>query len=196
MSRMAPYLTDFELRILRFVRARTLGWLGFPRFARVGRLNKIAGGRQMQVGKGVRLGDFCWLEAVTRYGEQQFTPRLIIGDDVRMSDSVHISVVSDVRLGAGCLLGSRIYIGDHTHGDSADFLQLSLPPGDRPLGKVAPIEIGANTWLCDGVVVLPGTRIAAGSIVGANAVVRLQTFRPAVIAGNPATIVKYLDENE
>lgn len=65
----------------------------------------------------------------------------------------------------------------------------------RPRGvrsRVEPIRIGDDCWICDGAVILAGTRLAPGCIVAANAVVRLTADAACVIAGNPATIVKRL----
>ena len=69
----------------------------------------------------------------------------------------------------------------------------STPPAKRPLGDIAEIDIGKNSWICDGAVILAGTRLASHSIVGANSVVRLQTDRAALIGGIPAKVIKYLD---
>ncbi|CAJ5743966.1 acetyltransferase [Burkholderia pseudomallei] len=179
-------------RVGRVARSRMWRIAGQPAFARRGRASKIFGWRAIRVGKRATIGDACWIQAVERYGGQSFRPSISIGDDVHLSDAVHISAVSSIEIGNGCLLGSRIYIGDHAHGDSADGAHRAMSPARRPLARVEPIRIGDDCWICDGAVILAGTRLAPGCIVAANAVVRLTADAACVIAGNPATIVKRL----
>lgn len=166
-------------------------------FRRVGRHFKLRGLEAIHVEGSLAIGDACWIEAVTHYKGRNFSPALSFGQGVSISDWTHISCADSVEIGAGCLLGSKIYIGDHSHGAVPDYaVAPGVNPADRPLGDLSPITIGARCWICDGAVILGGTRIAAGSIVGANSVVKLVETRPAVIAGVPARVVRYLDETE
>ena len=148
------------------------------------------------MGKNVSIGERCWIECVKKYNGFKYNPRLIIEDNVSLSCFVHISAVGQIVIESGCLLGSSIYIGDHTHGaTSPSILKCNekIPPAMRTLQNIDEIIIGRNTWICDGVVLLPGTRLFADSIVAANSVVKIKTDRPALIAGAPAKIIKYLD---
>ena len=164
------------------------------RFAGVGRHAKVRGTAHMNVGARVSVGDFCWVEAIASYGGKRYRPRLIIGNGVALSDMTHISCVESIQIGDDCLLGSKIYIGDHNHGSVSDIGELlNVAPARRPLNDIAEIVIGEKTWICDGTVILPGTRIGRCSIVGANSVVRVQEDRPALIAGVPARVIRYLD---
>ncbi|KGJ14927.1 acetyltransferase [Paracoccus sanguinis] len=51
-------------------------------------------------------------------------------------------------------------------------------------------EIGHDVWLGDGAVILPGARIGSGVIVGAGAVVGGTVPDYAVVAGNPARVLR------
>ena len=62
-----------------------------------------------------------------------------------------------------------------------------------PLADLDSIEVGAGTWICDGAVILEETKIAAGSVIGANSVVRLREDRAALIAGTPAKVLRYFN---
>lgn len=142
------------------------------------------------------MGDFCWIQAIMRYGGVRNNPTLSIGDDVSISDLTHISCVQSISIGAGSLLGSKIYIGDHSHGSMENWAQMhTIAPGDRPLGDIDDVVIGERVWIGDGAVILAGSRIAAGSIIGANSVVNLQVDRPAMIAGVPARVIRFLETN-
>ena len=191
---LAAYLDrgSYELQRLRAIAVYLRTGV---RFEVVGRNSKIFGSSQMKIGTGIRLGDYCWIQAVTRYDGARYSPRLVIGDRVALSDLTHITCVKHIEIGRDCLLGSKIYIGDHHHGSLSELEQIRhVPPARRPLGDVEEILIGEMTWIGDGAVILPGTKIARCSVVGANSVVRLKEDRPALIAGVPARVIRYLDE--
>lgn len=55
--------------------------------------------------------------------------------------------------------------------------------------KIGRIDIGDNCFLGDSVIVLPGVRIGANSIIGAGAVVTKNIPPNTVAAGNPARVI-------
>lgn len=188
---------DAWAKVVPRLRALVYYLLTGIRFKRVGVHAKILAVHKMKIGRRLALGDFCWVQAIEHYGGVHYNPLLSIGDDVSISDLTHISCVQRVTIGAGCLLGSKIYIGDHSHGSVSDYARMpNLAPATRPLGDAADIRIGECVWIGDGAVILAGADIASGSIVGSNSVVNLSVNRPAVIAGVPARVIRYLDEGE
>jgi acetyltransferase-like isoleucine patch superfamily enzyme len=157
---------------------------------------KVFGAHRIEFGKGVALGDFCWIQAVVSYGGIKYDPILSIGDHVAIGDLTHISCLRRISIGAGSLLGSKIYIGDHGHGSMREYHQwVDIPPAKRRLGDVSEIIIGKNVWIGDGAVILAGAHIADSSVIGANSVVSLSVNRAALIAGVPARVIRYLDES-
>lgn len=56
----------------------------------------------------------------------------------------------------------------------------------------APIVIGSNVWIGERAMILKGVTIGKGAIVAANSVVTKNVPEYAIVAGNPARIVKYL----
>jgi len=56
-----------------------------------------------------------------------------------------------------------------------------------------PVRSGRNSWIGFGACVLPGVTIGEGSIVGARSVVTEDVPPYAVVAGNPARLVRRLD---
>jgi acetyltransferase-like isoleucine patch superfamily enzyme len=190
------FLRWFELgeRVAPRIRGMIFGLLfGLP-FRRVGRQLTLQGGRAIVLGNSVTVGDGCWIEAVVQYRGQSYSPRLVIGDRVSMSNWSHISCAKEIVLGEGCLIGSKVFIGDHSHGsfhlDGGSNMSI---PRDMPLVDFDSIEIGAGTWVCDGAVILAGTKVGPGSVIGANSVVKLREERAALIAGAPAKVLRYLD---
>lgn len=156
---------------------------------------QILGHRHMRVGAGFRAGRVLWLEAVTRFGADSFTPDLRIGERVSCSDMVHIACTTQVTIGDDVLIGSKVHITDHNHGlyrGEAPHSSPEQPPSKRVLAG-APVVIGDRVFLADGVVVLPGSRIGAGTIVGANSVVSGYLPSDAICVGAPARVIRTFD---
>jgi len=57
-----------------------------------------------------------------------------------------------------------------------------------------PITIGKNCWLGGSVVVLPGVTIGNGCVIGAGAVVTKDIPENSVAVGNPAKVIKTIEQ--
>lgn len=131
------------------------------------------------------------IEAWDAYGEQRFTPEIIIGNNVNMNTDCHIGCINKIVIGDNVLMASRIYISDHSHGEvNAEALRLA--PVRRPLHSKGPVIIGNNVWIGEGVCILPGITVGENAIIGANAVVTKDVPANAVVGGNPARIIRAL----
>ena len=153
---------------------------------------RLYGLSHMCIGRDFQAGDDLWLEAVVEFNGQAFAPELILGDGINVSSSVHIACIQHVEIGSGTLLGSHVIISDHAHGkyQGDDQSPPNIPPNRRPLWSPAPIRIGKNVWIGDGVAVLAGADIGDGAVIGANSVVT-GVIPPATIAyGAPARPVR------
>jgi acetyltransferase-like isoleucine patch superfamily enzyme len=155
----------------------------------------ILGDRCMRIGAGFRAGRNLWMEAVTRYGQQELAPKLCIGERFSGSDSVHIACAFDVWIGDDVLVGSKVHITDHNHGQYKGSTKESSPleaPAARALHG-APVRVGNRVFLADGVVVLPGSDIGDAVIVGANSVVQGRLEPNSIYVGAPARRLKRFD---
>ena len=160
----------------------------------IGARSYLRGLSSIQMGDDVEAGDGLWLHAVKDYGDQQFSPRIVIGDRVRMSQWVHIAATHFVEIGDDVLIGSKVIITDHNHGQySREHTPPDIAPALRRLDNDRCVVIGRNVWLGDGVVVTPGSSIGEGTVIGANSVVRGDIPRFAIAAGVPAKILKTFD---
>ncbi len=163
---------------------------------RAGRAPRLLGLTHMQIGEDFNAADDLWLEAVFTYAGQSFAPNLTIGPHARLSDSVHIACLHHITLGAHLLCGSHVLITDHLHGrydSTASASDPTVPPASRPLFSPAPVHIGDNVWLGDGVAVLAGATIGDGCVIGANAVVNSVIPPGTVAVGVPARPVRSWD---
>jgi len=187
-------IRDKAVSLGDFLRAVLVFLIYGKRFARIGFGIKIRGASKIELGSGVSLGRFCWIDAVYKYGAINYCPRIIIGSDVACSDFLHVSCVDKIEIGVGTLIGSKVYIGDHNHGFSRNLnTRLSKSPRYESLQDIEPVLIGCNCWIGDGAVILGGTIIAGNSVVAANSVVKGKFSRPCIIAGSPAKVVRYID---
>ncbi len=166
---------------------------------RMGRSPRLLGLRHIRLGRNLHAGNDLWLEAVTSYGGQSFSPLLSIGDDCNLSDHVHIACTNRVLIGDGLLCGSRVIISDHSHGiyGAEEGIAQSSPgtrPSARPLSRRGSVHIGRDVWIGDGVAVLAGATIGDGAIIGANAVVTRSIPPNCIAAGIPARPLRQWNE--
>ena len=66
----------------------------------------------------------------------------------------------------------------------------------EPVGKTKPIKFEDNVWIGDSAIICKGVTIGKNSIIGAGAVVTKNVPENCVFAGNPAKLVKKLDQGE
>ncbi|QSX32686.1 hypothetical protein JYB87_13120 [Shewanella avicenniae] len=176
------------------VRSKVFSFVYNAPISSVGRGSKIIGRKAIGINGEIRLGDNCLIQAITEYRGQSFEPQLQIGSHLMLSDRVRISCAYKITIERDTLIGSNVYIGDHSHGTlNVDKLDIAIPPYMRALDDFKEVFIGERVWIGNGVVVLAGAHICAGSIVAANAVVKDQYYRPCVIGGVPAKVIKYLN---
>jgi lipopolysaccharide O-acetyltransferase len=154
----------------------------------------LRGVSAIKIKAGFSAGAGLWLEAVLRYRDQTFAPRILIGRNVSISTWGHIAATHYVEIGDEVLIGSRVIIIDHNHGQySGPHSPPDVPPLLRALDCDKEVIIGRNVWLGDGVVVAPGARIGEGSVIGANSVVTGKIPPFTLAAGIPARPLKRYD---
>lgn len=54
-----------------------------------------------------------------------------------------------------------------------------------------PVWVGSHVWIGSGAIILPGVRIGDGAVVGAGSVVNRHVPERAIVAGNPARIIRW-----
>ena len=129
-----------------------------------------------------------------------------LGDDVFVGPFVEIQ--KGVRVGRRVKIQSHSFLCEGVHvddeafiGHGVMFINDRLPRSTRDDGALKgdqdwtcePTHIGRRASIGSNATILCGVRVGAEAMVGAGAVVTKDVPARAVVAGNPARIVRYLD---
>ena len=137
----------------------------------------------------------AWDSYETKESSQSFTPSIKIGSNCHFGAFNHITAINSIEIGDNLLTGKNVTITDNSHG-STELVDLLIEPVLRPLISKGPIKIGNNVWIGDKATILPNVTIGDGAVIAANAVVTKNVPAYAVAAGNPARIIKSINEAE
>ena len=109
-----------------------------------------------------------------------------IGKYCLITPGVRIMSAKSIVIGDACMIAHGAYISDADwHGiyDRAE-----------PVGNAKPVVFEDNVWIGDSAIICKGITIGKNSIVGAGAVVTKDVPPNSIFAGNPAKLVKTLDD--
>lgn len=146
----------------------------------------VRGKKGISYGKGLTTGHGC------RFDASDDHKSLIIGENARIGDYVHINADKEVRIGDNVLIASKVFISDTSHGIYKGDNQ-SSPDSNPSLRKeeCSPVIIGNNVWIGENVVILDGTKIGNGCVIGANSLLNGKSYPDnCIIVGTPGRVVK------
>jgi UDP-2-acetamido-3-amino-2,3-dideoxy-glucuronate N-acetyltransferase len=151
-------------------------------------IHPLADVADCQIGEGTRLWQFVVVLKGARIGADcNICAQTLIEGDVVIGDRV--TVKSGVQIWDGSVIGDDVFIGPN-----ATFSNDMYPQSKQYPKKFQGVRIhngasiGANSTL------LPGVTVGEKAMVGAGAVVTKDVPSRAVVVGNPAKIVRYLDD--
>jgi maltose O-acetyltransferase len=116
------------------------------------------------------------------YGEN-----IHIGDHVFLNVSCVILDCNEVRIGHHVMMGPTVQIYTAAH-------LLQAEPRIQGWEVAKPIVIEDNVWLGGGAILLPGVTIGRNAVVGAGAVVPRSVPANTVVAGNPARVLREIEQ--
>lgn len=120
--------------------------------------------------------------------------KLIIKNNVSITDRCIISAANRIEIGNGCLLGRDTFITDNSHGENISINELNISPHERNIFSKGTVIIGDNVWTGKNVCIMPNVKIGNGAIIGANSVVTHNIPPYSVAVGSPAKVIKIIGE--
>ena len=108
----------------------------------------------------------------------------IIEKDVYFNTFSKIYCINNIKIGNGCIFGSNTAIYDHNHN-----IVRNIPINKSGMRK-GKVKIEDNVWVGTNSVILMGTSIKSGNVIGANTVVSKNLSVRGVYCGMPAKLIK------
>lgn len=181
--------------------ARHRGWCIVLRGTRL----KLSRGSQIHIARGSRLVLGTRHVAATPCSvhlrrNAQLSVRgeveIVRGTRILISDGAHLEIGPESYVNydssLSCFdhitIGSKCAISWNTNIFDANTHELIVEGLPRPWSK--PVVIGDRVWIGTGATILPGVTIGDGSVVAAGSVVTSDVPSMALVAGNPARVVR------
>lgn len=128
-----------------------------------------------------------------------------LGEGSIIRSPIHGACVSSTKIGKDVFVNSNILlmarggitIEDHVRiAANVQLISNNHDPYDLAILTCKPVVIKESAWIGAGATILPGVCVGKHAIVGASAVVTKDVPDYAVVVGNPARVIKMLDQNK
>jgi len=114
----------------------------------------------------------------------------------------HFVCHTGISLGDDVIMSWGVTVVDHDSHSLAwnerrnDVADWKRGAKDWSFVTVKPVRIGSKAWIGFGASILKGVTIGEGAVIAANAVVTRDVAPWTVVAGNPAKLIRQLDEGQ
>lgn len=169
---------------------------------RLDRVNSIARGAQIapdvwisgsDIGTSCQIATGCKIYRATLSGQVKVARYTSL-----WGPSIYVSGGGQgVEIGSFCSIAHHVSLQEQFHNSQRTttyFIERNLleqPEPPEALITKGPIRIGHDVWIGAGAQVLSGVTIGDGAIVAAGAIVTHDVAPYAVVAGNPARLIRY-----
>jgi maltose O-acetyltransferase len=115
------------------------------------------------------------------------------GQNIHIGDQVYLNVLctivdcNEVHIGHDVMIGPGVQIYTAAH-------HLQAESRIQGLEVAKPIVIEDNVWIGGSAILLPGVTIGRNAVVGAGAVVTRSVPANTVVAGNPARVIREIQQ--
>ena len=150
-------------------------------------IHKLSDVQSKNIGENTRVWQFVVVLPDAKIGDDcNICAHCLIENDVIIGDRV--TVKSGVQLWDGLRIDNDVFIGPNV-----SFTNDRFPRSCEKPEKFSVLKINAGASIGAGAVILPGLVIGSKAMVAAGAVVTRSVPSNAIVAGNPAKIVGYVD---
>ncbi|KKQ46239.1 MAG: Transferase hexapeptide repeat containing protein [Candidatus Moranbacteria bacterium GW2011_GWC2_37_8] len=130
--------------------------------------------------------------------------KIEIGEFTSINERTIIRAMDNIKIGSHCLISSDVYIQDNnSHSIFAKDRREDIE-SDSDYGGIGmsieiknpshkPIKIGNDVWIGRRVMIFKGVTIGNRAVIAAGSIVTRDVPDDAMVAGNPAVIVKMID---
>ena len=131
---------------------------------------------------GIGKDAIVWPPFYFSYGKNTY-----LGDNVFLSYNCTILDCNEVRLGNHVMIGPSVQMYTAAH-------HLQAKPRNEGWEIAKPITIEDNVWIGGGAIILPGVKLGQNAVVGAGAVVSRDVPADTVVVGNPARVIRKIEQ--
>ena len=149
----------------------------------------LNGGKNILIGDKFSMRERGRIEAIDLYQGVNYTPSIIIGDNVSVNQGSFIISRESIVIGNNTRVGEYVSIRDNDH----EWRDKNTPILQQGFITNA-VEIGSDVWIGRNVVISKGVKIGDGAVIGANAVITKNVNQYEVVVGNPGRVIKVRGE--
>ena len=127
--------------------------------------------------------------------------KILIGNNVFMNYNSFIGSMEAVTIGNDVIIATNVRIFDNNNHPTSPTQREMMSHNDFygelwtwKYAEHKPVVIGDNVWIGEFSAILKGVTIGKGSIVASHSVVTKDVPPYVIVAGNPARVVKRLEE--
>lgn len=112
--------------------------------------------------------------------------KLFIGTGSFVNSGTRFALAAPIRIGERVAIGPNVMFETVNHIKDNRRVHDSIP---------LPIRVEDDVWVGAAAIILPGIHIGKGAVIGAGAVVTKNVEAGTLVAGNPARLIRELDES-
>ncbi|QTL92797.1 dTDP-3-amino-3,6-dideoxy-alpha-D-galactopyranose 3-N-acetyltransferase [Aeromonas jandaei] len=151
-------------------------------------IHPLSDTQSIHIGEGTRVWQFSVVLKNAKIGRNcNICAHTLIENDVVLGDNV--TVKSGVYIWDGAIIGNNVFIGP-----CATFTNDKMPHSKVYPEAFSRITIEDHASIGANATLLPGITIGKHAMIGAGSVVTKDVPAYAVVVGNPAKIIKYIEQ--
>ncbi len=169
-------------KFANYVRSRIISW----NMGSVGKRFAVYHGFSYRHPERIHIGNDVLIDKHVTFSTDNGSSNIYMGDDVSISPNCFIDFTGGISIKKGAHIAFGVYITTHTHGYNHN---------NPPIGKS--LEIGEQAFIgARSSVLYNCNRIGKHAVIGVGSVVTKDVPDYAVVAGNPARIIRYVHKED